>query len=101
MKILNITILYLVCTVTIFAQNIQKVEVGNIFIISEECKMYDTPSSIFGKPTTLIVSDSITILKLENKEGYFAIKCKEVNGYINSSKLVILIKYESIIQRRS
>jgi hypothetical protein len=71
----------------------QKVTIGDRVLITEECNIYDTPSSVWGKPTKLLVGDTVTILQLEDKAGYYAIKYKGINGYISSATVVTQLKF--------
>jgi hypothetical protein len=89
MKTLITFLVALFCAIPLFSQ---KVAIGDRILITEECNMYDQNSSVFGKPTRLLVGDTVTIIQLEDKAGYYAIKLKGSNGYINTATVVTQFK---------
>ena len=69
----------------------QKAHVGDMLKLSEESNLYSEPS-IMSKEIKLNPNETIIILKLEDEHGYYFVKCKDLKGYLNSTKIVASIK---------
>jgi hypothetical protein len=59
--------------------------------LSEACNLYSEPS-IISKETHLAKNETVIILALEDEHGYYYVKCRDLKGYLNATKIVASIK---------
>jgi hypothetical protein len=87
-------LLLIFCLILVFHLPLYSQKTGDIMIINEECKLYDIPS-ITGKARKISPNDTITILRPEDpKTGFYYVRYKSTNGYINAIKIVLTKKLD-------
>lgn len=95
MKTLITIIISFSFTVPLFPQ-----KTGDTLILRETCNLYEEPS-IFSKCiTNLNNNDTITILQPEDEHGFYLVRCRGTEGFLNATKIVQAIKNKEPVYRK-